>query len=197
MRTMRCKARARPGEFEFGHAGTGIPQVGVRIDLLDGELQGQIVTWYGYFTEKSQDRTLDQLEIAGWNGADGNDFVNLTGLGSTEFELQLEEEDDKDEQGNPAGTYWKPAFINRMGVAMRDKMDANAKLAFAAELRGAILSRKPRGTQPAQQRRAPAPGGTRPQTNTRAQTSARPQTQTGAQPGFGDDAPMPDDEDYL
>lgn len=141
MRKIRCKARAVPSSHDFGYSPEkGTEQVGMRVQILDGELEGQTYTWLGYFTEASEDRTLEQLRTAGW---DGTDFLSLPGLGSTEFELQLEEE-----TGQKDGTlYWRPTFINRMGVAMKNSMDAQQRAAFAARLRSKIGVA---GTRPAQ-----------------------------------------------
>jgi hypothetical protein len=138
MRKIRSKARAIAGSQEWGTANTGTEQVGFRVQLIGGDMDGQSFTWYGYFTDTSEERTLESLRIAGWDG-DFGALLDLPGLGSTEFELQLEDQADKDgklvinpETGEP---YLKPTFINRIGVAMKNVMDANEKTAFAARMR--------------------------------------------------------------
>ncbi len=151
-RKIRVKARAVPDSQEWGFASTGTEQVGIRIILIDGEMQGESVTWYGFLTENAEQRTLEQLEIAGWNKSS---VIDLPGLGSTEFELQLEEE--PDEKGN---VYLRPTFINRVGVAMKNKMDDGQKRAMAARL-AALVGARPQAGRPAQ-RPAPTPNrGTR------------------------------------
>ena len=142
MTKIRSKARAVPDSHEWGFASTGTEQVGMRVVIADGELAGQEVTWYGYFTDAAEARTLEALKIAGW---DGSNVIDLPGLGSTEFELTLEEE--TDEKGK---TYLRPTFINRIGVAMRNKMDDAQKRSFAARMqalagatKGASTARKP------------------------------------------------------
>jgi hypothetical protein len=151
-KVIRHKARAVPNSHEWGFSpNTGTEQVGIRITLIGGDLDGQAVTWYGFFTENSEQRTLEQLEIAGW---DKSSVIDLPGLGSTEFELQLEEE--PDEKGN---VFLRPTFINRMSVMMKNKMDETQKRALAARL-GALVGARP-AARPAQ-RSAPATnGGTR------------------------------------
>lgn len=200
-RKLRTKGKARPGEFEFGTASNGTQQVGLRIEIVEpdqgDEIKlGSVHTWYGYFTDKSIERTLEQLEIAGWNGVEGDDFINLTGLGSTEFELQFEEEDEFDEQGNPAGSYMKPTFINRAGVAMRNKMDDNAKRVFAADLRGTILARRQsKGSAAPTQQRPPA-GGQRPAAAQQQRPPAGGQRPAyGQRPQYQDQAPPQTDDD--
>ena len=202
MRKSRVKARAT-GDFAFGTANTGTIQVGIQIEALSTDETGEITagstyTWYGFFTEKSEARTLDALEIAGWNGNDGDDFVNLVGLGTTEFEVQFEEEDAVNEQGEVTGTRWRPTFINRGGIAMRDQMDDAAKLAFAQQMRGAILARRGGGQRAQSQR--PTQG--RPQQRAPQQRQAPPQSRTaqsyqrqGFGPGGGHEEPPPFDDD--
>ena len=132
MNKPRCNARAVPETHVYGFANTGTEQVGFRVECLDGILQGQSFTWYGYFTDASEQRTIEQLMIAGWTG---DDALNLPGLGSTEFELQLEEQEEVDERtGQVSNTFWRPTFINRIGVAMRNQMDEMQKRSFAARL---------------------------------------------------------------
>lgn len=147
MRKLRCRAKAIPDSHVFGYANTGTEQVGILVECLDGEFKGKQFTWYGFFTPAAEERTLEQLMIAGW---DGTDVINLPGLGTTEFELQLEEQEDHDENGSPAGTFWRPTFINRIGVAMRNQMDDQQKRAFAARLNA--LARNMRGGAAQQQR---------------------------------------------
>lgn len=173
---IRVKARALPDSHEWGFASTGTEQVGMRVTILEGEYQGE-VTWYGYFTEATEQRTLESLSVAGW---DGTDIINLPGLGSTEFELQLEEE--TDDKGNK---YLRPTFINRIGVAMKHVMDAGAKAAFAARMRGASMQFQ-KGAAPAARpsRQAPAPARSR---------DGNGGTRLPAQ--YAEDAPMPADDD--
>jgi hypothetical protein len=184
----RCKARAVPDTHAYGYANSGTEQVGFRVECLDGIFQNETFTWYGYFTENTEQRTIEQLMIAGWSGEDA---LNLPGLGSTEFELQLEEEQEVDEHGQPAGTRWRPTFINKISVAMRNQMDEMQKRSFAARL-NAVARNVKGGAAP--QRGAAAP-----------QRGPAPQRQPGRAPnpapagralpaGAGDYETPPDDE---
>lgn len=155
----RVKARALAGTEVFGFANTGTEQVGFRVEVIDGELAGQSYPWYGYFTDASGARTLEQLKTAGW--ADDDDGwrafseKHLPGLGTTEFELVLEEEAELDESGNETGTSIRPTFINKLGVAMKNQMDANQSRAFADRMRAQFGGpRAPQG----QRRAAPTAG---------------------------------------
>lgn len=157
MRTARTKAKAIPNSHVLGYANTGTEQIGIRVNVIEGheELQGKEFTWYGYFTDKSEERTLQALMTAGW---DGSDFVNLAGLGSTEFELQFEEQDEVDEQGQVTGAFWRPTFINKIGVAMKHQMDEGQKRSFASRMNA--LAKNLKGPQASGQ---PRVGGGRPQ----------------------------------
>lgn len=180
MKKHRIKARAIAGSQEWGYASTGTEQVGIRITLIDGDWSGQSVTWYGFLTDNAEARTLEQLEIAGW---DKSSVIDLPGLGSTEFELELEEE--TDDQGN---TYMRPTWINRIGVAMKKKMDDTARRALAARLAALTGARPAPAAQRAQQQRS----ASRP-----AQSSGNGGTRLPAQyaQGFDEGAPMPGDND--
>lgn len=144
VRKLQAKGQAVPGSHEWGYANTGTEQVGVRVTLLDGEHKGHTCSWYGYFTEKSEERTKEQLKIAGWDDTQEN-VIDLPGLGSTEFSFSYEEE--TNDQGD---VYLSGSFMNRIAVAMKNKMDDQQKKAFASRLRGASAPT---------QRRAPRSNG--------------------------------------
>jgi hypothetical protein len=176
VRKMRCKAKAIPGAFELGFSSNNNEQIGVRVQLIGGEFDGQSMTWYGTFTPASEERTIEQLQIAGWNG---EDFLSLPGLGSTEFELQLEEQEP---QGGGA-PYWKPTFINRLGVAMKNPMNDAEKRTFAQRVQALA---RPVGGAP----KSGSGGG--------ARQPARPQQQSGGrrqQSDYADNAPPHSDDD--
>lgn len=164
-RKMYARARAVENSFEWGVSSNDNDQIGVLVNVLDGELAGSQATWYGTFTEASEDRTIESLRFMGWNGTD---VVNLPGLGSTDFQLTFEEE-----QTDSGSVYWKPAFVNRIGVAMKTPMDDRRKAAFAARLRAKIGTA---GTRPAQ-----------------AANGGRGPAGRGAAGGF--DSPPPTDDD--
>jgi hypothetical protein len=109
LRKLRAKGRAIAGTQEFGSGERG-EQVGLRVQVIGGEFDGQAIPWYGHFTPAAEERTIEQLQIAGW---DGTDFANLPGLGSTEFELQFEEYEGFREGDGERFLYYKGQWINR------------------------------------------------------------------------------------
>lgn len=155
-RKLRAKARAIAGSQEFGKSSNDNEQVGLRLQLVGGEFDGQMVTWYGTFSPAAEKRTIEQLQIAGWNG---EDFANLPGLGATEVELQLEEYEGQDQETGEHFTWLKAKWINRIGVTMKNAMNASEKESFAARMQqrygkgGATQQRRP--AQNGQRRNAP------------------------------------------
>lgn len=149
IRTFRTKARALAGTQEFGNGQNG-EQVGLRCQLIGGDFDGETVTWYGHFTPRAEERTIEQLQIAGWTG---DDFINLPGVGDTEFELVVEEYEGEN------GSWFKGTFINRMGVAMKNVMSADEKQAFARRMNARMKSSG--GPRPQQNQRTNG-GGQRP-----------------------------------
>lgn len=130
IRKFRAKARAVANSHEFGVSSNQNEQVGLRVEVIGGELDGQSFVWFGTFSPNAEERTIEQLQIAGWNG---EDILNLPGLGSTEFEVQMEEYEDYNEQGAPY-TYIKAKWLNRISVGMKNAMDAGQKASFAQRM---------------------------------------------------------------
>lgn len=82
--------RARAFAFKRGESSTGTPNILVHFGISHGENAGWTVRWYGYLTEKSEQRTRDSLQTAGW---DGIDIAVLDGLGSCECLIVVENEE--------------------------------------------------------------------------------------------------------
>lgn len=148
VRKLRAKARALAGSQEFGVSSNKNEQVGLRLQIVGGELDGQMVTWYGTFSPAAEERTIEQLQIAGWNG---EDFANLPGLGSTEVEVQLEEYEGQDQETGEHFLWHKAAWINRIGVTMKNAMNAGEKASFAQRMQAKYgkggQQAAPRGSQ--------------------------------------------------
>lgn len=124
------KFRAKAVEAKLGYASTGTEQVAVAFELLEGHEVGQCVTWYGFFTERAETRTLESLRNAGWRGDDVSD---LSSLGSCECVLDIQLEDGRE----------RVKWINAAGsgrVALKLEMTEQQKRAFAARLRGAAAA---------------------------------------------------------
>lgn len=107
--------------------------VAVQFEIMEGEFAGSFLTWRGYFTEKAEKRTLESLRHCGWTC---NDLSVLTGMGSTQVEIVVD-----DEQGQDGKTYTKVQWVNRAGgaagIKLNAPMDERQKKAFAARMKGA------------------------------------------------------------
>jgi len=118
------------GSFDFGTSARGTEQVAVEVEILDGEEAGRFMTWFGYFSEKTSERTVEALRLLGWQG---DDITKLEGLGSRRVSIVVEHED------YDGKTNAKIQWVNRLGglgVKLKTPMDDKAKRVFAAKMKG-------------------------------------------------------------
>lgn len=155
--SMQGTHKARAKEWGLGTSSTGKEQVAVMFVLSEGEHAGKHITWYGYFTDTTVDRTLDSLRHCGW---DGDNFVQLEGLDRNEVELVIEPEEYQGKWND------RVKWVNRLStIALKEKMSGDALAAFASKMRGKAVAHKQKyGTPVAQQRngargQAAAPSG--------------------------------------
>lgn len=148
---------------ELGFTKGNEPQIGVTFVLLDdqGAETPDRIVWFGYFTEKTERRTLESLRHCGWVG---NDVTDLQGLGSQPVELVIEHEVFEGK------TQVKVQWVNQPGggaFKMARPMDDAAKRQFAARMKSLAASvptsgggkPAPQATKPAGQAPHPnAPG---------------------------------------
>jgi len=158
---------ARAVEWDLGISGTGSEQVAVRFKVNEDDnpaFAGRSYTWYGYFSDKALDRTLESLRIMGWKS---DSIAELDGLGDNDVSLALGEEFNE----QTGETFLRVKFVNKpQGLALKNRMDEAAKRALAARIKGAaVASRQKLGAPaaPAPQRQG-APAARPPQRNGRA-----------------------------
>lgn len=56
--------------IQFGEAKTGTKQVLVQFEIIDGPHSGRLLPWFGFFSEKAHERTLEALRLCGFKGDD-------------------------------------------------------------------------------------------------------------------------------
>jgi len=172
MKTGYHKARALFGALGFTSKGT--EQVAVEFEITEGDCKGEHITWFGFFTDQTTDRTIESLRNCGWQG---DDLSDLSGLGDLEVSLDVGEEEYEGK------THLRVKWVNapRTGVTLKQAMtDAEAK-AFAQRLKGAVIAQRSKsGAAPRQQ--SPQRSG--------QQTQRR-----GGAPPHAPDAPPPGDND--
>lgn len=140
----RHKARGVMGAL--GTTGTGKEQIAVLLEVTEGEEQGTQITWYGYFTEKTVDRTFESLRLLGWSG---DDLTDLSGLDANEVSIVIEHEHDQSGELR-ARVKW---INGGGGLGLKEPMNAVAAKAFAERMKGAAL---------ASRKKAPAGNGAKP-----------------------------------
>ena len=158
MTTLHGTYRARALSGALGYAGNGTEQVGIDFQIIEGPSEGQHITWYGFFTDKTTDRTIESLRICGW---EGDDLFDLTGIEKNEVDLVIEAEDYADKKTGELKTRSRVRWINRpSGLQMRDAMDSTQAREFAAKMRGRVVALRGAGQAPAPapaRKSAPAP----------------------------------------
>lgn len=134
------KYNARGVEAALGYTNGGKEQVAVELVILDGEYQGHSITWYGYFTDKTTDRTLESLKLLGWPC---DNLFDLSGIDTNDVSITIEEE--PDEQGEQRS---RVRWINKPGgggPALKERMTDEQARAFSARMKGAMLASKING----------------------------------------------------
>lgn len=137
----------------LGKTAAGKEQVGVELEILEGEAKGQRITWYGYFSDAAFDRSIESLRLLGWQG---DDLSDLTGIGTAEVLVVIEHEEYEGK------TRAKAQWINGPGgVQIKDPLDQGEAVAFAQRMKGKILAlNQSKGVQPSAATRTPSAGRT-------------------------------------
>lgn len=132
--TLKGKYKARAVAWELAVTKTGKEQIAILFRLLDEHVDGREITYYGFFTDATAERTMESLRICGWQT---DSLLDLTGLDANEVELDIAPEEYNGEWTE------KVRWVNRPGGGLRvTPMDENAKKAFDARMKGlAVKSR--------------------------------------------------------
>lgn len=130
----------------------GTPFVECYFEITDGENKGGRARWTAYFTEKSAERTIESLQIAGWGGDDVGEFADgeLHGLDANEVEIVVElEEYEKDGEKRVTP---RVQWVNRLGgyLNVQNAMTKEAAASFGDRMKGLVLKvREKSGSKPA------------------------------------------------
>ncbi len=172
--------RARATEGALGFTSKGSEQIAVSLQLLDGPDEGKAITWYGYFTDKTMDRTLESLRLLGWAS---DDLSDLTGIDQQNVHIVVEHETDND-----GVVRARVRWINGGGgVQLKERMNEGEAKSFAAKMKGRVLAYKmEKGSPPPAQRPAAAAG-----------RSIPPAANSGGQSRDFAPGPTPDNADNI
>ena len=170
------KYLARARDWALSLTSTNKEQIGVAFEILQGEFAGQYLTWYGFFTDATFERTLESLRACGWLGSD---LAEIDGLDTNDVQIVVEHEvSEKD--GN---TYPKVRWVNKLrGVALKNQLDAHQAKTFAARMKGHILAFDKSAGAPRSSTPAPRPPNSQ---------------RSGARSSYGPPEPPPHDDSDL
>lgn len=144
----KYKARAT-GEVVLGNsAKKGTPFIECYFEILDGDNKGGKVRWTSYFSDKTAERTIEAMQIAGWDGEDLSEFGDggLHGLDKNEVEIvvELEEYEVEGEKRTSPRVQW----VNKLGgyLNVQNAMGPEQAASFGEKMKGLVLkvrSKKP------------------------------------------------------
>jgi len=140
------------GEVVLGKSKTkDTPFIEFYFEVRGGECSGERVRWTSYFTEKTSERTIQSMQLCGWDGDDLAVFSDgkLHGLNKKDVSIVVELESYKNEKGEDRTTP-KVAWVNRIGFLNTEaRMTEDAASSFAAKMNDLIhlaKVRKPQAT---------------------------------------------------
>lgn len=150
------KYRGRPVSAALGLTSTNKEQIAVTFELVDPP--GERITWYGFFTEKTTDRTLQSLRHCGWHGTDLAVFCEeqLPAGFDQEVELDVQHEE---YPANSGKFQARVAWVNGGGgLAVKNAMTRDQAKSFADRMQRTIVALdKEAGRTAAAARPAPRP----------------------------------------
>lgn len=139
------KARVT-GQCVLGNSkNKGTPFIEFYLKVLAGEHEGALVRWTGYFTENTNERTIQSMQLCGWQGEELGEFADgeLHGLDSNEVDIVVEIETYQNDQGEDKQAP-RVAWINRPGgyLNLEAAMNDDAAKVFSERMRGMVLAMK-------------------------------------------------------
>lgn len=143
----------------------GTPFIEFYLSIIGGENNGGRVRYTGYFSENTNERTIQSLQLCGWQGDDLSEFTDggLHGLDANEVDIVVELENYTNAQGEER-TSPRVAWINKTGGFLNTEqaMNSDAAKAFAERMRGLVLAVKQRNPVLAAPAKPAAPKATAP-----------------------------------
>ena len=133
-------ARATDTPIMFGTASTGTTQISVEFEILDENFPGERMTWLGNFTDLTAERTVESLQIAGWQGDDLSELADQPASRMLPNEVSLTIEPDTDKDGN---LRLRVQWVNRPGggkFKFKNELAGNDLKAFAAQMKNTVKS---------------------------------------------------------
>lgn len=124
--------RAKAKEWALSEASTGTPMVVVLFNILTEGATDSALTWRGFFTEKTTERTIEALRFMGF---EGDDLTQLHGLDRDEVDLVVEDEEYTDDEGN-LRTSAKVQWVNKpRSLSVKTVLEGDKLKSFAAQMK--------------------------------------------------------------
>lgn len=121
---------------------------------LGGDYVGRHLTWDGYFTDATFDRTVEALRHMGWEGMDLGD---IGGLDKNDVELVVGVERYTNPETGEEKTYNRVDWVNRSAsLFLKKPMDAAQKASFAQRMKGKLHALQAGQPKPSPAKTAPA-----------------------------------------
>jgi len=127
-------------------AGTGSEQAALLCELGgDGPEKGTKLTFYGYFSEKTVDSTIEALRNAGWQGTDLEEVNRwkevVPNPPDVEFVIRQKPVLDPETGEETAETRPEVRFINRVaGLGVKERLSPQEAQSFAQKMKGRLLA---------------------------------------------------------
>jgi hypothetical protein len=121
--------RARCKSAELCLTSSGKEQIQAMFELIDPDFDKETVPWWGFFTEKTAERTMQSLRYCGWRG---DDITDLDGVTANEVEIVVEHNDYNGKVNA------RVAWVNRIGsggIQVKSPMAETARKAFARKMK--------------------------------------------------------------
>jgi hypothetical protein len=115
----------------------------VAFSIVEGDFAGRIVTWNGWMTENTWERTVDSMRHMGFAT---DDLRDLSGL-KDEVSVEVEHEqytNDKGEEKEVAKVSW----VNALGASFGNPLAPDEMATFAEKMRGRLQRKGMKGSQP-------------------------------------------------
>jgi len=130
--------RAVPVSAVLGRADTGKEQICVQFQVATDDGPTETITWYGYFTDATFERTIEALRYCGWRGNDLLEFLSGRQLPAG-FDQEVQIVIESQEYNGK----WSPRvrWVNSgSGIGVKNALSEEEGRAFSARMKGRVAS---------------------------------------------------------
>lgn len=120
----------------LGKSGTGTPHIAVSFENEAGDR----ITWYGYLSEKALDRTVESLQILGWDFQADNGLIDR--LNGTDTLVNNMAEIVVEHEVYEGKINAKVKWVNAVGGGLAAAIPDSDAATLAASLRARIMTSK-------------------------------------------------------